>query len=404
MHSEHGQHLEQGQNMEHEQHAEHEHHNESSLKTEGYLLLADVSGFDAYLADVELEHAQGVVTELLELIMASLSPPMHIAGIHRDAVLAYKPESEVTRGETMLELPEATYVAFRDRLKSIARNNTCQCRACSAVPTLDLKFLVHFGAYTTQPGDNGRVILGGLDANLVRDRLLKDQVDEAARSYALFTEPSLAHMGLRPEGMEELSGEYPHLGEIRSGSLDLGERYLLLNEERQAYVSDEDADLIISHDYPTTPPVLWDWLNDPYKRTRWLRWTKWRPGLRPGGRTDVGAVNHCTHGVGSVIETILEWRPYQFFTVEMEQASFWSSLLATYQLEPLPDDQGTRLHLRARLLKAPSMRLARPAMSMGMSRKMKRDLAHMAELMAEEESSQDSPSTEPAKVADLRQV
>ena len=51
MHSEHGQHLEQGQNMEHEQHAEHEHHNEGSLKTEGYLLLADVSGFDAYLAE-----------------------------------------------------------------------------------------------------------------------------------------------------------------------------------------------------------------------------------------------------------------------------------------------------------------------------------------------------------------
>ncbi len=387
-----------------ELHMEHGRHSKHGLRAEGYLLLADVSGFDAYLADVELEHAQGVVAELLELIMASLAPPMHIASIHRDAVLAYEPESELTRGETMLELTEATYAAFRDRLKSIARNNTCLCRACSAVPTLDLKFLVHFGEYTAQPGENGRVILGGLDANLVRDRLLKDQVDDGSRSYALFTESSLAHMGIRPEGLDELCGDYPHHGEIRSGSLDLGGRYLSLSEERQAYVIAEQADLSVSHDYPTTPPVVWDWLNDPFKRTRWLRWTKWRPGLRPAGRTDVGAVNHCTHGVGSVIETILDWRPYHYFTVEMEQANLWSSLLATYQLESLPDGRGTRLHFRGRLLKAPAMRLARPAIRIGLSRKLKQDFKLMAELMAEEKTSQESPPAEPSKIADLSQV
>lgn len=386
---------------EHGQHMEHQQPSQYGLKTAGYLLLADVSGFDAYLAHVELEHAQGVLTELLELIVDSLSPPMHIADIHRDAVLAYEPESELTRGETLLELTEATYTAFRDRLKSIARNNTCQCRACSAVPTLDLKFLVHFGEYTAQPGENGRVILGGLDANLVKERLLKDQVEDNSRSYALFTEPSLAHMGIHPEGLEELRGDYPHLGEIRSGSLDLGERYRSLSEDRQAYVIAEQADLSVIHDYPTTPPVVWDWLNDPYKRTRWLRWTKWRPGLRPAGRTDVGAVNHCTHGVGSVIETILDWRPYRYFTVEMEQANIWSSLLVTYQLEPLPEGQATRLHFRARLLQAPSMRLARPMMRIGVYRKLKQDFEHMAELMAQEKASQIAPSPESSKVADL---
>jgi hypothetical protein len=379
-------------------------HEESGLSDYGYLLLADISGFDAYLADVELEHAQGVMTELLELIVASMAPPMHIAGVLPDAVLAYESESELTRGETVLELTEVTYAAFRDRLKSIARNNTCQCRACSAVPTLDLKFLVHFGEYTAQSGKDGRVILGGLDANLVHDRLLKDQVDDGSRSYALFTETSLEHMGIRPQGMEALCGEYPHLGEIRSGSLDLGGRYQSLSEDRRAYVIAEPADVIIFQDYPTAPPVVWDWLNDPYKRTRWLRWTKWKPGLRPAGRTDIGAVNHCTHGVGSVVETILDWRPYRYFTVEMEQASVWSSLLATYQLEPLPDGEGTRLHFRGQLQKAPAMRLARPVIRMGLSRKLKQDFERMAELMAEEETiSPDLPPPEPSRVADLRQ-
>jgi hypothetical protein len=190
-------------------------------------------------------------------------------------------------------------------------------------------------------------------------------------------------MGVRPAGMEEHCGEYPHLGEIRSGSLDLGVRYLALSEDRRAFVIAEQADLIVSHDYPTAPPVVWDWLNDPYKRTRWLRWTKWKPGLRPTGRTDIGAVNHCTHGVGSVIETVLDWRPYRYFTVEMEQASVWLSLRATYQLEPLPDGQGTRLYFRGQLQKAPSMRLMRQALKAGLSRKLKQDFERMAELMAE---------------------
>ena len=378
-------------------------HEEHGLSDHGYLLLADISGFDAYLAEVELEHAQGVMTELLELIVASLAPPMHVSGVLSDAVLAYESESELTRGETLLELTEATYAAFRDRLKSIARNNTCQCRACSAVPTLDLKFLVHFGEYTAQQRKNGRVVLGGLDANLVRGRLLKDQVDDGGRSYALFTESSLEHMGVRPEGMEALCGEYPHLGEIRSGSLDLGGRYQSLNEDRRAYVIAEQADVVVSQDYPTTPPVVWDWLNDPYKRTRWLRWTKWKPGLRPSGRTDIGAVNHCTHGVGSVVETILDWRPYRYFTTEMEQASVWSSLLATYQLESLPDGGGTRLYFRGQLQKAPTMRLMRPALRLGLSRKLKQDFERMAELMAGETNSLEPHPPEPSKVADLRE-
>lgn len=162
----------------------------------GYLLLADISGFDAYLADVELEHAQGVLEELLELIIAAMVPPMHIALVKPDAVLTYKAAAELTRGETLLELTEATYTKFRDRLKSIARNNLCGCRACAAVPTLDLKFLVHYGEYTVQLTDAGHVVLGGLDALLIRDRLIKDQVDNGSRSYALFTEAGLEKMGV----------------------------------------------------------------------------------------------------------------------------------------------------------------------------------------------------------------
>lgn len=378
----------------------HEHNTNDSEN--GYLLLADISGFDAYLAGVELEHAHDVLTELLELLAASLSPPLHIAAVKGDAILAYKPGVEITRGEMLIELTEATYTAFRDRLKSIARNNTCDCRACSAIPTLDLKFLVHYGEFIARPTENGRANLGGLEVDLIRDRLIKDQMEKGSRSYALFTLASLGQMGIEPSGMTRHQGEYPHLGEIQSASLDLDARYQEFCKDRKAFVIAEEADFIIFQDIAATPPVVWDWLNDPYKRTCWLRWTKWRPGIRPSGRTDIGAVNHCTHGIGSVVETIIDWRPYTYFTVEMEQASIWSSFLVTYQLEPLPDGAGTRVFFRGVLLKAPAKSLSRWVVKNWLPRKLQQDLERMAELIDEDqEKTAVAPAPEPTVVAEV---
>jgi uncharacterized protein YndB with AHSA1/START domain len=349
----------------------------------GYLLLADISGFDAYLANVELDHANDVLKELLELIVASVSPPMQIAGTHRDAVLAYQLQPELGRSELMLELTEATYFAFRDRLKSIARNNTCDCRACRAVPTLDLKFLVHYGEFTVQAEPDGRVSLGGLDAGLVRERRLKDQVKTGSHSYALFTQSGLEHMGVNPEDMTSCSGDYPYVGTIQARFLDLGHRYEAMTAARQAYITAGEADLIVSHEFAAPPSLVWDWINDPYKRTSWFRWTTWTPGLRPSGRMGVGAVNHCVHGVGSLIETILDWRPYRYFTVEMSQDSLWLTIEATYELDPLPDGRGTALEFRAILRKAPAIGLARPLFKAGYNRKLKQDFERMAALMAD---------------------
>lgn len=225
---------------------------------QGYILLADISGFDAYLAGVELEHAYGVLEELLELLVHHLTPPLSLATVERDAVLAYAPESRLSRGETLLELTEAAYVAFRRRLTTIHRNSTCNCRACSAVPSLDLKFLVHFGEYVAQPMSAGGVDLGGLDANLVRDRLLKNQVSAANgwRAYALYTEPTMQHIGLEPNGMHVASASYPHVGEIKTAALNLQARFETLTEARHEFVASDEADLVMTQEFTAPPPLL----------------------------------------------------------------------------------------------------------------------------------------------------
>jgi hypothetical protein len=326
-----------------------------SKTQQGYLVLADISGFVAYLAGVELEHAQEILSELLELLVARLVPPLTLASLEGDAVFAFTPQSAVARGETLLEVIEGAYAAFKDRLLAIRRRTTCTCRACQAVPALDLKFLVHHGEFAARRGANGHELVG-LDVELVRRRLLKDQVNEAdgRRGYALFTEQSLERLRLWPEGMQARSATYEHVGEVRTQALNLQARYQAMVEARRVRLTPEEADCAVARELPAPPPVVWAWLNDPHRRTQWMRGRTWSAALRPGGRTGAGARNHCAHGVGDLVETILDWRPFDYFTVEMITRPGALRAIQTYRLEPLGENGRTRLHSAVRLASLPA--------------------------------------------------
>src|SRR3954447_10864708 len=98
----------------------------------GYLVLADITGYTSYLAGVELDHAQGVLTDLLETIVASFKTLLTVSKLEGDAVFGYVPESQVSRGETLIEFVEAGYMAFCDRRDAVKRHTTCTCNACRA--------------------------------------------------------------------------------------------------------------------------------------------------------------------------------------------------------------------------------------------------------------------------------
>ena len=308
----------------------------------GYLVLADISGYTSYVAGTELEHSQEVLTELLELIVGRLTPTLTLSKLEGDAVFAYAPEVRFSRGEALLELIEATYVAFKDRVEGIRRRTTCTCNACRAIPTLDLKFLAHHGDFIIQ-SVAGIYELVGSDVNLVH-RLLKNHVTEATgwRAYALFTEKSLERLEVKLEGLHTQPETYEHLGEVQTHSLDLRARYQEIVEGRRIVLPPEDADLIVVQDIDAPPPVVWDWLNDNQKRNVWAQSAGHFSALdRPNGRTGVGARNHCAHGKGGSTETILDWRPFDYFTLETREGEM--TQFETFRLEPLPGNR-TRLH------------------------------------------------------------
>jgi len=306
----------------------------------GFLVVADISGYTSYLAGTELTHARDILTELLELIVQRFKPLLTIVQLEGDAVFAYVPKSKLLRDETLLEMMESTYLAFRDRVEGIRRRTTCQCNACKAIPTLDLKFIVHFGEYLLQ-NVSGITELVGSDVNLVH-RLLKNHVAEATgwKAYVLFTEAGLTQLNVKLENLHEQNESYEHLGEIKTYSLNLRARYEELVQARRIFISPEEADFMITRTVHASPVIVWEWLNDIQKRLQW-EGKEIRPLIRPGGRTGAGAQNHCVHGKNVSVETVLDWHPFESYTIG------GSTGVISYRLEEGADE--TRINIYSKL-------------------------------------------------------
>jgi hypothetical protein len=319
----------------------------------GYLVLADISGFTAYLAGVELDHAHEILSNLLETVANQFQRLLVISKFEGDAIFAYVPAAQVARGETLLELLESTYLAFRDRVTAMHRHTTCTCNACRGIPLLDLKFMAHYGQYIHQTIAGSHEILGS-DVNLVH-RLLKNGVSEATgwRAYALLSGAALQQIGANTDGYHKQNEAYEHLGEVPTYSYDLHARHTKLVEARRVYLDKKDADCedVVELDAP--PVEVWSWLNLPDRREQWMAGRRWTFDAQiTGRRTEVGSHNHCAHGKDyqdQILETILDWRPFDYYTVEQFPLPFNQVLTLMYELAPLADGQRTRLTTRGRI-------------------------------------------------------
>jgi hypothetical protein len=191
----------------------------------GYLLLADISGYTSFVAQTEIEHADMALSFLLETIVEKISSLLTICQLEGDAVFAYIEESKLEQANSLLELIDQTYLAFRDKALTLYRGATCPCRACRALPSLDLKFMVHHGEYLIQNVAGVRHLLG-TDVNLIH-RLAKNHVAESTgwKGYALFTNRGLEHMQTDKNSFVQQTESYEHLGHVETYVRDMHVRY-----------------------------------------------------------------------------------------------------------------------------------------------------------------------------------
>jgi len=317
--------------------------NMSAVTQHGYLVIADISGYTSYVAGTELEHSHEILSDLLETICMKIESLLTIHKLEGDAVFAYIPESKVTRGDTILELMESTYAAFRDKQVSMKRATTCTCNACRNIPALDLKFIAHHGDYIVQQVREIRELVG-TDVNLVH-RLLKNHVTEATgwRAYVMLTEQCLEHLSLNLENTHTQAEEFEHLGSVKTYNIDLHARYKEFSDARRIVVEEKDADIVFRADFPTPPAVTWEWIQDPIRRNQWMDGhVHWTRGERPRGRAGVGSSNHCAHGKSVSTEVVVAWRPFEYSTADSFENGK-QTVTETFLFEPLPNG-GTRIH------------------------------------------------------------
>jgi hypothetical protein len=199
-----------------------------SKSQKGCLVLADIAGYTGFLAQTEIDHAHIAISYLLETIVERLSDRLTIVKLEGDAVFAHVNENQMPPGETIMTVIDQTYAAFRDKAAALFKGTTYPCKACQALPSLDLKFMVHHGDYIIQQVAGIKDLLGS-DVNLIH-RLMKNQVTESTgwRGYALFTQQGLQRVQADKGAFVQQSEAYEHFGDVETYVMDMHPRYAAL--------------------------------------------------------------------------------------------------------------------------------------------------------------------------------
>src|SRR3990172_2899335 len=313
-----------------------------STPKSGYLLIADITGYTAYLSASELEHAEDTLSPVLELLTEHPRPPLVISRLAGDAVISYALQEKFTQGQTFVEMIENTYVAFRKAIELMVLNNTCQCNACANVSTLDLKFFVHYGIFGLQRLSAHDELVGS-DVILIH-RLLKNHVTEktGSRAYTLYTHAAIRHMGLEDirATMMPHTEEYEHLGEVQVWIQDMHPVWEQKRAATRVTIPPERIGLQVEAEIAMPPHLVWDYLIQPEFRKTLIGSDSQRILNRSHGRVAPGSAYQCFHGKRIVIQTVLEWQPFEQMTTE-DLVMPDTYALVDYRL--IPTDTGTRL-------------------------------------------------------------
>ncbi len=180
---------------------------------QGFLVLADISGFTAFVTATEIEHGPPIIAALLEAVIQRIAPPLGIQEIEGDAVFALGPDGAVAPPSALLGVLRAGFAGFRELQREMQRDERCPCDACRNIWRLRLKMIGHHGTFLQQTV-GGHAQAAGKDVILAHC-LLKNHVPRRM-DYALLTRPALRYMGVDPTraGLASHVEWYEHFGEV----------------------------------------------------------------------------------------------------------------------------------------------------------------------------------------------
>ncbi|HKJ28102.1 MAG TPA: DUF2652 domain-containing protein [Anaerolineales bacterium] len=309
---------------------------------EGFLIISDITGYSMYLSKSELEHARDSLTDLLNILVEHSKSPLVISKLEGDAVFSYVKKGGILQSQTLLEIVENTYAAFRKALDLMIINTTCKCNACRNLPNLDLKFFIHYGQFSTQKISSYTELVGN-SVNLIH-RLLKNSVTEklGISAYALYSQAAVDALPETSvfEFLPAHEENYPDVGRVQVVVQDLHAVWEKKKNEIRVIVSEEDAVNGFEYEFSVPPAILWEYLTKPEYRSIFLGSDYQVLSNQKQGRIDVDTVYTCAHGKNNIIQTIVDWEPFEQYSF-LEQRPPGTTVLVTYRFTPC--DTGTKM-------------------------------------------------------------
>jgi hypothetical protein len=193
--------------------------------SEQYFLLADISGYTAFLAAVEQTHGLDfshgipagyeILGALLDVVVQGIQPTFSVAKLEGDAVFGVAAVAELDDASgSLVPMLHAVIERFREvKLKQAAFASDHVCNACPVASRLWLKMLLHRGIGVQVVGGSHSELHG--PAVTLVHRLLKNDVAAriGPRPYLFVTEAAADPLGLRATGLAH-SETYPDAGAV----------------------------------------------------------------------------------------------------------------------------------------------------------------------------------------------
>lgn len=201
------------------------------------LVLADISGYTRFTKyhRASLIHAEAIITELLESVIATAETPLVLHEIEGDAVNFYAIEDGETAcaGDVFGQV-ERFVEAFRQREADLISDcSLCKCEACRQVGQLKIKVVLHRGEAAFSKLRQFTKVAG--EDVILAHRLLKNSI--ASDEYILMTEPFVqACPNLEGLPLERRREHAEGLGDVTVYVLDLAQRGVVSAAERSRWV------------------------------------------------------------------------------------------------------------------------------------------------------------------------
>lgn len=315
----------------------------------GFLLLADITGYTNFLANTPTDIGGRITANLLDELIETVRPPFKVGNIAGDALFVYAPDDGDASGQTVLDAVDSLYCAFADRVAALRYGASCPSDPALLAGALDLKLVVHYGEYAiNRIGD--REELSGSSV-VALHRLAKNTVtqDTGHSGYAMLTSLAVDHMNLSSffNELETRKEEIEHLGEIDTYVYPLAPVWERLRRGVRRFVDKSESLLLdeLNIDLPVPPCRAWELCTEPEYRTQWIK------GIEAitldgtdHGRVGIGTVQLCDHGNDMIVPvTVSDWRPFDYISYQIDTPL---GLVVDQTLEIQPIGNGSRLAIR----------------------------------------------------------